>query len=187
MGGNPASYALSAVSALEGATALNPLGSAGQSQVLDRLVGNGFANLLRVRVRNLAAQEVNAEGRHHGPMLADLGLYAGGTILRVTTAYPASPAAARTAPARSQGRESKPPGPRWIQAIRKQIAAAPTSPPSASLLRRVERATKIVRTTETGKTSSPIEAAATNAKATAAPATAQSQNRPQPARCMLES
>src|SRR4051812_23030772 len=63
MGGKSASYALSAVSALEGATAFVPSGfSAGSSHLLERLIGNGFANLLRVRAEVNSALSVNGAG-----------------------------------------------------------------------------------------------------------------------------
>jgi len=60
MGGKSASYALSSVSALDGATGLNPpMFAPGESQFLDRLVGNGLANLVRVRAEVTSALSVN--------------------------------------------------------------------------------------------------------------------------------
>jgi hypothetical protein len=60
MGGKSASFALSAVSALDGATAFVPSGfPAESSQLFQRLAGNGFANLLRVRAEVTSALSVN--------------------------------------------------------------------------------------------------------------------------------
>src|SRR5437764_8463258 len=70
MGGKSASYALSAVSALEGATAFVPSGfTARRSHFFERLVGNGFANLLRVRAEVDSALSVNgASVLSRGPL-----------------------------------------------------------------------------------------------------------------------
>jgi len=69
MGGKSASYALSAVSALDGATGLNPSGlTKGQSQFLERLIGNGFANFLRVRAEVNSALSVNGNVLSTGPL-----------------------------------------------------------------------------------------------------------------------
>jgi len=60
MGGKSASLALSTVPALEVAPGFNPGELApGQSRFLDRLVGNGFANLLRVRAEVTSALSAN--------------------------------------------------------------------------------------------------------------------------------
>jgi hypothetical protein len=60
MGGKSASYALSEVSAVEGAAAFAPSGfTPGPSPFFERLVGNGFANLLRVRAEVNSALSVN--------------------------------------------------------------------------------------------------------------------------------
>jgi len=72
MGGKSASYALSAVSALEGATAFVPSGfTARRSHFFERLVGNGFANLLRVRAEVESALSVNGDGVLSTAPLAD--------------------------------------------------------------------------------------------------------------------
>ena len=61
MGGKSASYALSAVSALDGATAFfPPVASAGAPAFLQRLVGNGISNLLRVRAEVHSSLSVNS-------------------------------------------------------------------------------------------------------------------------------
>jgi hypothetical protein len=60
MEGKSASYALSAVSALDGATAFSPPGASAEAPAfLQRLVGNGIANLLRVRAEVLSSLSVN--------------------------------------------------------------------------------------------------------------------------------
>ena len=60
MGGKSASFALSSVSALDGATAFVPSSfPAGSSYFLERLAGNGLANLLRVRAEVSSALSVN--------------------------------------------------------------------------------------------------------------------------------
>ena len=60
MGGKSVSYTLTSASALDGVTGLHPPGyTAGQTQVLDRLVGNGFANLLRVRAEVTSALSID--------------------------------------------------------------------------------------------------------------------------------
>src|SRR4051812_27166003 len=60
MEGKSASYALSAVSALDGATAFSPPGATTEAPAfLQRLVGNGIANLLRVRAEVLSSLSVN--------------------------------------------------------------------------------------------------------------------------------
>jgi len=72
MGGKSATYALSAVSALEGATAFVPSGFAGwRSQLLEHLAGNGLANLLRVRAEVNSALSVNGGGALSTGPLAD--------------------------------------------------------------------------------------------------------------------
>jgi hypothetical protein len=72
MGGKSASFALSAVSALDGATAFVPSYFPAQTpQVLQRLAGNGFANLLRVRAEVSSALSVNGAAVLSTGSLAD--------------------------------------------------------------------------------------------------------------------
>src|ERR1043165_929191 len=59
MEGKSAAYALSAVSALDGATALFPPAVNGAPALLERVLGNGMGNLLRVRAEVLSALSVN--------------------------------------------------------------------------------------------------------------------------------
>ena len=60
MEGKSASYALSAVSALDGATAFSPPGASPDAPAfLQRLVGNGIFNLMRVRAEVLSSLSVN--------------------------------------------------------------------------------------------------------------------------------
>jgi tRNA A-37 threonylcarbamoyl transferase component Bud32 len=60
MDGKSASYALSAVSALDGATAFESPGASGEAPAfLQRLVGNGISNLMRVRAEVLSSLSVN--------------------------------------------------------------------------------------------------------------------------------
>jgi hypothetical protein len=45
-----------------------------------------LADLLRIGMRDLATEEIDAETRHDARMLADLGCYAGGASRRVRSA-----------------------------------------------------------------------------------------------------
>jgi hypothetical protein len=143
-----------------------------------------FPDLLRVSLRDLAAEKIDAEARHDREMLADLARYARGAGRRSSNAKLAIPAAARTIAATSHGLASRPPEPRCRKAMTAQTAPAPTSAPNISALCWVRRAVNAVTTAAIGRMNGPIDKAVSKENVTSAPAMLQSQKRLHLARCI---